>query len=136
MTESAKLRRIGITLLWLVTIWETLTMGGAGFAKFASAGVWVRWFGTWGYPAWFVTVVGTIELLGALFLLIPRIAPYAAGSLIMIMFGALFTVLTKDSGDFTAGPVLMHLVGLFIIAWFRRPAGLGRRPATRPITPT
>jgi uncharacterized membrane protein YphA (DoxX/SURF4 family) len=136
MTESAALRRIGITLLWLVTIWETLTMGVAGFAKFGSAEVWVRWFGTWGYPAWLVTVVGTIELLGALLLLIPRSAPYAAGSLIVIMFGALFTVLTNESGDFTAVPVLMHLVGLSIIAWFRRPVWLGRHPAARRITPT
>ena len=122
--DRALLRRTGIVVLWLVTVWETLTMGLAGFAKFGRPDVWTPWFESWGYPGWFIMFVGAVELFGALLLLVPRIAPYAAYSLIVIMLGALFTVLTKESGGFTAGPVVMHLVGLSVIGWFRRPAWL------------
>ena len=124
MGDRTLLRRTGIALLWLLTMWETLTMGVAGFAKFGSAEVWARWFESWGYPAWLMTLVGTVELVGALLLLIPRVAPYASSALVVIMVGALFTVVTKESGQFTLGPIATHIVGLSIIAWFRRPASL------------
>ena len=45
---------------------------------------------------------GAGEMLGALLLVVPRLASYAAGGLIVIMVGALATVLVHDS---SLGPV-------------------------------
>lgn len=125
--SRSTLQRVGIVLLWLVTVWETFTIGIAGFAKFCSAEAWARWFDSWGYPPWFMSLVGGVELAGAVLLLVPAIASYAASALTVVMLGALFTVVTKESGGFTAPPIVLHLVGLSIVSWFRRPAWV-RRP--------
>lgn len=79
-----------VTLLWVLTILETLTMGLSGAAKFMGD-TWQRMFAEWGYPVWFASVVGGLEVVGALLLLVPRVAPFAAGGLIVIMVGALVT---------------------------------------------
>jgi uncharacterized membrane protein YphA (DoxX/SURF4 family) len=67
-------------------------------------------------------VVGTLEFVGAGLLLIPRLAPYAAIVLAVIMFGALEAVLTTETALGWFDPVL-HLVFLTIIGtvhWKRR----------------
>jgi len=120
-SDRSKLQWVGIVLLWVLTVWETFTMGVAGLIKFTSPEVWGPWFDTWGYPAGFMSLVGGIELVGAILLLVPATAAYAAGVLIVVMLGALVTVVTMESGQFTPPPILMHLVGLSILLWFRRP---------------
>lgn len=122
--EQTKVRLVGIVALWLVTVWEFLTMGIAGLAKFGPAEVWLRWFETWGYASWFLRLIGSLELVGAVLLLVPAVAPYAAAALLVVMFGALFTILTNEHGPFTVSPILIHIVGLSIVLWFRRPAAL------------
>ncbi len=121
--DSKKVLRItGITLLWIVTVLEALSMLAAGSGKFTNAGFWARMFESWGYnSSWFMTLIGGGEVAGALGLLIPRIAPYAATGLITIMLGALFTVTTNDAGQLGIWPVAMNLVFLGVILWFRRP---------------
>ena len=88
-------RRAATVLVWLVTIWETLTMGLSGAAKFMGD-TWQLMFATWGYPVWFTSVVGVLEIGGALLLLVPRAAPYAAAGLIVVMVGALVTELVQS----------------------------------------
>ena len=88
-------RRAIVALLWLLTIWETLTMGLSGAAKFMGD-TWQQMFAAWGYPVWFSYVVGVLEIAGALLLLIPRAATYAATGLIVIMVGALVTEIIQS----------------------------------------
>jgi uncharacterized membrane protein YphA (DoxX/SURF4 family) len=59
----------------------------------------------WRYPAWFAFVIGTIEVLAAIALFVPRLAFYAAALLVVIMLGALYTVIANasDLGWATAG---------------------------------
>jgi putative oxidoreductase len=58
-----------------------------GVAKFVSPGWTVR-FGAWGYPSWVVAVVGTIEVVGAILLIVPRVRVPAALLLVAVMMGA------------------------------------------------
>ena len=84
-----------LVLLWLVTGLEVLTMGLAGATKFMNAAMWQEHFASWGYPVWLTSVVGVAELVGVVLLLIPGTALGAAGGLIVIMIGALGTVLPE-----------------------------------------
>ena len=127
MNSKKILRITGISLLWLVTVLEALSMFAAGSGKFTNAEFWGRMFESWGYNGtWFMTFIGGAEAAGAAGLLIPRIAPYAATGLMTIMLGALFTVVTKESGQLGIWPVAMNLILLGVILWFRRPAAWTR----------
>jgi len=99
-------RILGLSLLWLVSAAAALTLGNAGYGKFADAAGWTHWFETWGFATWFVTVIGVVELGGAILLLVPSAAPYAAGLLIAVMIGALYTVSTKASDLSQIDPII------------------------------
>jgi len=121
--------------VWVLTVFETLTMGGAGTAKFRS-GAWVRMFEGWGYPTTFTYVIGAAEVLGALLLLVPRATSWAASGLIVIMLGALATLTTTDfaTGLGVKTP-LAHVLFLVILLRARwpdrwRPGGEAR-PVSR-----
>ena len=110
-------RLIVLIPLWLLTVLETLTMGLAGAAKFMGD-TWPEMFAAWGYPIWFTYVVGVLEIVGALLLLVPRAAVYAAGSLMVIMLGALVTELRQPQVGWLM-PVV-HLAVLSAIILLRR----------------
>lgn len=119
-------RAIGVAL-WVVIVMDALLMGVAGWAKFGpAAGWWSDQFAAWGYPAGFSRVTGGLELGLALGLLVPRWASYAAIGLIVVMVGALATVLLNP-GRLGPGAAVMHLVVLTGIAWAR----WGRRQTLR-----
>ena len=117
--------KLGWVGLWIVTILETLTMGLAGFSKFTPGNPWPQMFVAWGYPAGFATVIGAFELAGALGVLVPRLAPYAAPGLFVIMIGALYTVLTNEN-QLGSTMVLIHM-GLLAIIFVVRSGILRRR---------
>ncbi len=116
-------KRLVSILTGIITFWEALTLGLAGFAKLGpSADLWTDWFASWGYAAWFSTLIGVLELAGALALFAPKLTVYAASGLGVIMLGALYTVLTNET---TLGPVspIIHLVllsALIKLRWASR----------------
>jgi uncharacterized membrane protein YphA (DoxX/SURF4 family) len=77
--------------------------------KLANIGIWV------GYSAWFLYLIAVLEIAGAVGLLIPRLAPFAAAGLIIIMFGAMYTHITHDQGILwnVAYVVVLSAVGLY-----------------------
>lgn len=107
-----------LVLVWVLTVFEVLTMGLAGATKFMNADMWQGHFSSWGYPVWLISVVGVAELVGVVLLLVPRTALGAAGGLIVIMIGALGTVLVFHSELGWFGPTL-HLGLLSAIVWLR-----------------
>ena len=121
MTASGKTATV---TLWIATVLETLAMAAAGLAKFVSPDLWTSWFVGWGYPAWMRPTIGSLEILGALLLLVPAAAIGGAGLLIVIMGVALFTVLTNPDTLTWQAPVF-HLTLLSVILWLR----LARRRA-------
>lgn len=86
-----------------------------------------------GFGDWFMYFTGTLELLGAVALLIPLLYQVAAVALFGLMIGATITQLTVFNGDNAATPILF-MVPLALIAWARRDstpalvARLRRRP--------
>ena len=87
-------RRARTILLWIVTILISLGIGLAGLMKFLQPDHWQSLFAGWGYPKWFSSVVGVAEVVGAVGLLIPRLALYAVMVLVIVMTGALISLLT------------------------------------------
>jgi uncharacterized membrane protein YphA (DoxX/SURF4 family) len=74
-----------------LTILVTVLFLLAGGSKFLAHAGWIHRFEVWGYPAWFVPVVGAVEVIGALCLLHRRTARYGSVALAVMMFGALYT---------------------------------------------
>ncbi len=95
-TERARGRKAVAAGLWVLIVLELLGMGVAGVSKFQGDG-WQRMFEGWGYAAWFALVIGAAEMSGALMLTARKFASYAAMLLIVIMLGAIWTVLTNES---------------------------------------
>ena len=95
-TERMRGRKAVAAGLWVLIVLELLGMGVAGLSKFQGDG-WPRMFEGWGYAAWFALAIGTAEMSGALMLTVRKFASYAAMLLIVIMLGAIWTVLTNES---------------------------------------
>lgn len=127
----AKLKLVG---LWLLQILLAFLFFNIGRQKFTNP-VWVRSFRDWGYPEHFYAVVGAVELLGSLLLLVPRIASYAAGAVILVMLGAFGHHVWRGEWQRATSP-LVFIVLLSIVAYARRPQFLRRdQRAPAPIEP-
>lgn len=77
-------------------------------------------FTRWGMPDKIYFVIGTFEVLGAIGLLIPRLAGLAAVGLILLMGGALFTHLTHNEMGMALMPLMVMLL-LGVVVYLRNP---------------
>ena len=64
-------------------------------------------FTKWGYPIWFMYLIGAFELAGAIGLLVPILRIYANIGLIGIIIGAFYTHISHDN--------TIQMMGLAII---------------------
>ncbi len=122
MTRAQRLGRISATvLLWVLSVLMTLAMVLVGLPKVLGVSPWPEYFEAWGYAEWFRVLIGTLQVAGALALLVPRVALYGAAALIVIMLGAEATELTHDVGF---GPVMplvyVGLLSLILLFRWRR----------------
>jgi uncharacterized membrane protein YphA (DoxX/SURF4 family) len=78
-------------------------------------------FEGWGYAAWFATLIGVLELAGAIGLIVPRTTRWAILGLTAIMLGAAYTHLANGEGVQVVRP-LVFLAGLWGL-WFLRRDG-------------
>lgn len=75
-----------------------------------------------GFPPWIRMVVGVVEVVGALALLVPTVASFAAAMLALLMIPATITQwISGQPGVFI--PILL-LALLLIVAWRRNPAAV------------
>src|SRR3984893_10682166 len=108
----------------LITIWTlsglvALAFIGAGGAKLAGVSVMVEMFDKVGLGQWFRYFTGLLEVAGAIGLLIPRYAFYAAVLLGIVMVGAIIAHVAVLAGSPAPAAVLLVLSG--IIAYLRKP---------------
>ncbi len=75
-------------LRWVLRLVLAVVFAGAGLAKLAGDPAMVEMFTDIGTGQWLRTVVGALELAGALGLLVPRLARLAATGLAAVMVGA------------------------------------------------
>ena len=117
-SERTTSLKIAIVMLWIVTVLVAATMALAGQAKFTRPEVWTGMFEEWGYPVGFSLVIGGAEFVGALLLIVPRFATYAATGLSIIMAGALVTVI-MNSSSLGVGAPIAYIVLLSVIGAVR-----------------
>jgi uncharacterized membrane protein YphA (DoxX/SURF4 family) len=110
--RAGKKRRSVFVLTWGASILAAVRIGLAGITKFASAGQWRDLFAAWGFPQWFLPVVGALEIAGAVALLIPRVSLYGALVLGSVMIGAIGTLLIYPTAHF---PVMLPTSYIFLL---------------------
>jgi len=112
--------RVKDVILWIVQILLAAFYVLAASGKLMSRPQWIELFRNWGFPDKFYLVIGALELVGAIGLVIPRIAGYAAAGLILIMIGAALTNLINGDGLQVLRP-LIFMAFLGLVVYLRRP---------------
>ena len=83
----------------------------------------------WVYARWFLTFIGVCEALGAIGLLIPRLAALAAAGLSVIMIGAVYTLVTHHMTKDLPVPIVVFFL-LMLVIFLRRKEGRGASAAS------
>ena len=117
-------RKTGNVFAWILSVLLALAFLLAGIPKLLSVAGWIGRFARWGYPRWFLYLIGLVELSGAILLLLPRYAIYGVGILIVVMLGAAYTHVTNGEGLAVVRP-LIFLALLVALGWLRRPRVMG-----------
>ena len=118
------MKKLGIIGLWVLQILLCFLFLLIGTDKFRNP-IWLKRFHAWGYPDNFHLVVGAAEAASAATLLVPMLSGYGAGSLMVIMAGALATHLTHGEMRQASSPAVF-LVFLSVVFLARRPKFLRR----------
>jgi hypothetical protein len=118
--QSVPIRRgrIGHIALWGLQVGLAALFVLSGGSKLAGAPVMVRLFAAIGVGQWFRYVTGLIEVVSAVALLVPALAPFGALLLVATMAGAIATHLLIVGGS-PAPPGLL-LLGSLAVVWARR----------------
>ena len=79
------------------------------------AGMMVEQFGEWGYPAWFQYLIGIAETAAGVGFLMKKTRFYAAAAMIVVMLGAIFTLLRAGPTGQVAVPIIALLLATFVV---------------------
>ena len=112
---ASRWRQIG---LWIVKALVAVAFIAAGSMKLLGLPMMVEMFEQVGLGQWFRYLTGTLELVGAVAILIPTVAGFGAVLLGAIMVGAIFTHLLVLPGSPIPATVLLALSAL--VAWAHR----------------
>lgn len=104
-------------LIWILCILEAAVFLSVGIPKLLSVPVMVTEFGKLGLGQWFRYFTGSLEIVGAIGLVIPRYSGYAAILLCAIMIGAIIAMLAVLGGPPTLPIILLIISGW--IAYYR-----------------
>jgi putative oxidoreductase len=104
--------------MWIVSILLAAMFLIAGGPKLLRPIETRAMFVQYGYAPWFATLIGVSEVLGAIGLLIPRLAALAAAGLSIIMVGAFFTHVTHHEAPHAVVPLV--LLALLIAVGYAR----------------
>ena len=104
--------------LWTLQVLVALAFVAAGSGKLLGSPAMIALFDAVGIGQWFRYVTGSLEVLGALLLIIPGTTAFGAVLLASVMAGAVVAHLTVLHTAPTAPFVLFALTAL--IAWGRR----------------
>ena len=104
--------------LWVLRVVVSLAFLAAGGSKLAGAPAMVAMFAKIGFGQWFRILTGLLEAAGAIGLLVPRFAVYAASLLAVVMVGAIGFHLTILGGN--PGPPIVLLLLASLIVWLNK----------------
>jgi putative oxidoreductase len=117
VTSSAPRRWTSISL-WAVRGLLALAFAAAGTAKLYGVPMLVEEFEHIGLGQWFRYLTGTLEILGAVLIIIPSTVAFGAVLLCCIMIGAIFTHVFVIGGSPIPAIVLLALSA--IVAYAKR----------------
>lgn len=92
---------------WVLSVLLALTFFSMGAEKLMDEPMMAGLFRLFGYPPWSMALVGAVEIVGAVLVLVPRLAHLGAFLLGCVMVGALFSHLTHGQAYMTPGPALL-----------------------------
>ena len=113
--STGKIMNVG---LWILQIGAAGMFLMVGFLKLSGDPQMVALFQAIGLGQWFRYVTGSLEVLGAVLLLIPRLSGLGALLLVGVTLGAVTTHLFVIGGNPLPAIILLIVTG--IIAWGRR----------------
>jgi putative oxidoreductase len=100
---------------WVVLVITSLFFIMSGSQKLSGAEQMVILFQDLGYPIWFRFAIGTIEVIGAVLLLIPRTSLYSAATLGVLMSGAVISELQLGHASQVMFPGQWLLIFVLIV---------------------
>ena len=116
--QSGSTGRIVNVGLWILQIGAAGMFLMAGFSKLSGDPQMIGLFDAIGLGQWFRYVTGSLEVLSAILLLIPRLSGLGALLLVGTMLGAVATHLFLVGGSPLPAIILLIITG--VIAWGRR----------------
>ena len=118
------MNRVKLIVVWILRLLLAVLFAIQGIIKLNGSPGWISKFSGWGYPDHFYLAVGVAELLGAIGLLIPRLANFGALVLVVVMLGATAThVVHRERQVLTSLVLLALLVTALAMhnGWPRKP---------------
>src|SRR2546423_2959500 len=113
--STGKIINVG---LWILQIGAAAMFLMVGFLKLSGDPQMVGLFDAIGLGQWFRYVTGSLEVLGAILLLVPRLSGLGALLLVGVMLGAVPTHLFVVGGSPLSAIILLIVTG--VTAWGRR----------------
>jgi putative oxidoreductase len=117
LTQTSLKRRALTVGLWTLQIVSAAIFLFSGTLKLSAAPMMVQMFGAIGLGQWFRYFTGGLEVISAVLLLVPSLAPFGALAMAVTMVGAILTHLFIIGGN-PAVPVALLAVTT-TIAWVR-----------------
>lgn len=111
-------------IYWVSTIWLALGMISTGIVQLFRVKEDVDFIIQMGYPDYFLTIIGTWKILGAVAVLIPKftlLKEWAYAGFFFIMSGAVFSHIATGNSMNEIFPAVL-LLALTVISWYFRPA--------------
>lgn len=110
-------------IYWIATLWLALGMTSTGVVQLLKIEEETTMMARLGYPAYFLTILGTWKILGVIAVLVPKfplVKEWAYAGFFFAMSGAIFSHLTvADPAKELFGPAL--LIVLTVTSWYFRP---------------
>lgn len=119
--EQQRTRSADSVVVWILSVLLAAVFATTGIAKLTGTDpLSFQAAAMRGFPDWIRTVVGTVELIGAIALLVPAVAAVSAALLALLMVPATITqAVSGQPGVFV--PVVIFVL-LLLVAWRRDPA--------------
>ncbi|MBY0414291.1 MAG: DoxX family protein, partial [Bdellovibrionales bacterium] len=105
-----------IVISWIIRLILSIIFTLAAYLKFSGSHDMILMFNIIGVGQWFRLVTGAIELLGAIFLMIPKLTGFGSVLIMGVMAGAIAAHLYIIGGSFTfpLALLLTSMLELFI----------------------
>jgi uncharacterized membrane protein YphA (DoxX/SURF4 family) len=118
---------------WVLSVVLGIAFIGSGVPKILGVQQFVDNFARWGFPRWFLTFTGVVEVVAGVLMLVPKTRFYGAAVAAGTMVGAALTHARAAEYSHMAPPIVLGTLAA-VLAWTHRPTWLlrGSATATRP----